>query len=64
MKVRCNKTDECSGRYNHPGKKGYQMCRHHGEHDIIKSGASQPTVACPKADHCPQHIRDAFCASK
>lgn len=61
MKVKCSKTNECNGRYSYPGKKGDQICLHHGEHDIIRSGASQPRIACPKADHCPQRIKDALC---
>lgn len=61
MKVRCSKTDECSGIYKYPGKKEDQICLHHGDHDFIGSGASQPRVACPKADHCPQRINDVWC---
>jgi hypothetical protein len=61
IKVRCNKNDECDGMYRYPGKKKDQKCLHHGEHDLIRLGASQPRVACPKADHCPLRIKDAHC---
>ena len=60
-RVRCSKTDGCDGMYKYSGKKGCQKCLHHGEHELIGIGASQPRVACPKADHCPLHIKDAYC---
>jgi hypothetical protein len=61
VKVRCNKTDQCTGRYRYPGKKQDQICHHYGEHEFIGSGTSQPRVACPKADHCPLHNKEAWC---
>jgi len=63
MKVKCNKTDCCNGRYRYSGKNEDQVCLHHGEHELIGSGTSQPRVACPKADHCPRHDKDAWCDS-
>ena len=62
IKRRCNKTNECSGRYPNPRKKReYQICLHHGIHDLIKSGASQPRVVCEKACHCPIGKEGAIC---
>jgi len=56
---KCNKTDECDGRY--PGMRKGQICPHYGEHALIGSGTKYPIVSCLKASHCLLGKKDAVC---
>ena len=61
--VKCSKTDQCNGIWYPDDRKKpkHKICSHHGVHELIRAGASQPNVACVKADHCPLHLKDANC---